>query len=317
MMIKRGLTFIALGLGMLLPPVSGSAAQEYLFPEVYSMTNNAFCPGGITLDSISGMDGLLLFPYYLKINLPSENNTAWGVQLYTDNLSLQTFSDPSGVFGGLRGVTNPLDRLPLYWQVYDQCQDATASWGQPVSITTTAGGLGFYPDTLQYWGRLYDRNDADVASTWMGTSNLANRTVAGYRGLGAFPLANRRWDQPPAYLYLGMDLRSMIQPQQFSTVVHLDLYNLGVDITSGGYATPNPFTPTTGQKTFFNFYLKNIASPFVVKIYTLRGRLIRTLTGTREWDGRNDSGQWVEGGLYLYQISAEGKRVSGTVVLIK
>jgi len=298
--------------------VSGAfAAQEYLFPEVYALSTNAICTNDINLTSVSGLDGLYLFPYYIKINLPAENYSAWGVQLYTDNTAVQTFIDPSGDYGGLRGLTDPTDKLPLYWQIYARYQDAAGNWGTQQSVTLTAGGLGFYSDTLNYWGRIRDRRDEDISNAWTNSVNLMNRTVVGYRGLGQFPQTGRPFDKPPAFLYLGMDLRRMLQPQQFSSILHLDLYNLGVDITGGGFATPNPFTPATGQKAFFNFYLKNMLAPFSIQIYTLRGRLIRTITTSREWDGRNDSGQLVEGGLYIYQISAEGKRVSGTVVLIK
>lgn len=94
---------------------------------------------------------------------------------------------------------------------------------------------------------------------------------------------------------------------------YLDSPTLG----DGGYATPNPFLPLLGQKAFFNFRFEEPNAVYAVRIYNLRGRLQRTLTNTREWDGRNESGHLCEGGVYVYQIEAEGKRVNGKVVLLK
>lgn len=85
----------------------------------------------------------------------------------------------------------------------------------------------------------------------------------------------------------------------------------------GGYATPNPFLPLLGQKAIFNFRFENPNAVYSIRIYNLRGHLQRTLNNTHEWDGRSESGNLCEGGVYVYQIEAEGKRVCGKVVLIK
>jgi len=310
-------------IGLLTLSVGSFAAQEYIIPDVYSLTINAKHTGDINLpdkiniSAINPDDRLYLFPYYISLELPAENFTAWGVQLYTNNNSDGMFTDPDGVYGGLRGNMNPQRKIPLYWQVYDRDLKTAETWGSPQSITATT--LAFYPETLNRWGRIQDRRDDAYTSAWMNSVTLGRRTLAGYQGLGPYPQTGRPFVKPPVYLYLGMDLRdsAQIPSQEYSTVLHVDMFNLGVDITGGGYATPNPFTPATGQRTHFNFFLRNITSGFSIKIYTLRGRLIRTITTTRDWDGRNESGQFVEGGLYIYQIEAEGKRVSGTVVVIK
>lgn len=103
------------------------------------------------------------------------------------------------------------------------------------------------------------------------------------------------------------------------TYVTLNLSDYGTAplFPEGGYATPNPFLPLRGQKAFFNFRFDELPAAFTIRIYNLRGQLQRTLTGTREWDGRSDAGHLCEGGVYVYQIEAEGKRVSGKVVMIK
>jgi hypothetical protein len=301
-------------------PTARAGAQAYLYADVFSLSTNAQAATNVDLGTVSLRRGLYMFPYYIRINYPPDNLTAWGIQLYTDNNPTGFWVAPDGVYGGLRGRTNQTYHIPLRWQVYEALQDAAPSWGTPQSITMTAGGLAFYPETLRYWGLVPDRSDEDQVRNWMGAENLQRRAVVNYLGLGPFPRTGRAQTQPPMYLYLGMDLGPVSQmtlDQQFGATLRLDMYNLGVDLSQGGYATPNPFTPATGQRVSFNFTLVNMDSPVKIYIYTVRGRRIRTLSSGREWDGRNDAGQLVEGGLYIYQIEAEGKRVSGTVVVIK
>jgi hypothetical protein len=88
-------------------------------------------------------------------------------------------------------------------------------------------------------------------------------------------------------------------------------------LEAGGYATPNPFLPVCGQNAYFNFKTRDAGVGFVIRIFNLRGRLQRTLTQTREWDGRSESGHLCESGVYVYQIEADGRHASGKVVLIK
>jgi|GEM_PF-1069318 len=58
-----------------------------------------------------------------------------------------------------------------------------------------------------------------------------------------------------------------------------------------------------------------------VKIYNVNGKKIRTISsGTEDgftWDGKNDSGQYVESGTYIYQIKVDGKIISGTIAFVK
>ena len=57
-----------------------------------------------------------------------------------------------------------------------------------------------------------------------------------------------------------------------------------------------------------------------VNIYDIRGRKIRQLNnGVFSWDGKDDGGQIVESGIYIYQIklNESGKIISGTVVVAK
>ena len=70
---------------------------------------------------------------------------------------------------------------------------------------------------------------------------------------------------------------------------------------------PNPFNPSTK----INFQVPKVTK-VIIKIYDILGREIRILiderksTGTYQvtWDGRDDSGQQVASGLYIYRMEA-------------
>jgi hypothetical protein len=246
------------------------------------------------------------FPVYLRVILPPNDMRAWGVQIYTDNKNPNqnnvTITTKEGYYGGFFNYPEKNKRLPVYWRVYNQVMDP----GRGVPMISSDG-----------WAGIQDKSDAALQNRWDNRDVLLARTVANYDSLAAYPQRGKEKPLNPFYLYIGADFSQAISFENYSIIFNVDLYHLGTDITAGGYATPNPFTPITGQRTNFNFFLNDISSFFTIKIYTLRGRLIRTITDQREWDGRNDSGNIVEGGVYIYQIAAEGQRVSGTVVVIK
>ncbi|MFQ5606085.1 MAG: FlgD immunoglobulin-like domain containing protein, partial [bacterium] len=70
---------------------------------------------------------------------------------------------------------------------------------------------------------------------------------------------------------------------------------------------PNPFNPGTS----IQFGLPR-ASAVMLAIYNLRGQMVRMLinrefpAGNHEirWDGKNDKGQTVASGMYMYKIHA-------------
>jgi len=58
----------------------------------------------------------------------------------------------------------------------------------------------------------------------------------------------------------------------------------------------------------------------VVNIYDVTGRKVRQLNnGTFSWDGKDDGGEMVESGIYIYQIkmTTSSKLISGTIVVAK
>lgn len=70
---------------------------------------------------------------------------------------------------------------------------------------------------------------------------------------------------------------------------------------------PNPFNP----KTVIRYSLP-VNQSVTLKIYDIGGREVRTLVNTAqqsgnytvEWDGLDDFGKAISGGIYLYKLSA-------------
>ena len=55
-----------------------------------------------------------------------------------------------------------------------------------------------------------------------------------------------------------------------------------------------------------------------VHLFDVRGRRVRTLAGPAPvWDGKDDDGKIVPSGVYIYQYSSGGQRVSGVIGVAK
>ncbi len=76
---------------------------------------------------------------------------------------------------------------------------------------------------------------------------------------------------------------------------------------------PNPFE----RETDITFHLTSVADEATVKIYTVSGRLIRTLNQQHavnfvviHWDGRDEDSKEVANGVYYYKVrlKREGRK---------
>jgi kumamolisin len=91
------------------------------------------------------------------------------------------------------------------------------------------------------------------------------------------------------------------------------------------YAYPNPWDTRKNSAnrfiTFANGSSSNLPDGATIKIYTLSGFLVKTLTvanGVAVWQNlTNDSGERVASGLYFYLASFQGSEIRGTIAIIK
>lgn len=89
------------------------------------------------------------------------------------------------------------------------------------------------------------------------------------------------------------------------------------------YPAPNPFHPTQGP---VKFYLpSNIGTNGLeINIFNIGGEKIKTLDpgcvvglGQCQWDGRNDDGNFVASGFYLYRVKTSGGEITGKLTVVK
>ncbi|MCD4814490.1 hypothetical protein K8S19_12470 [bacterium] len=311
-MMKRSMRITGMISFLLIASFNQSFAS-YLNVDILGTTTCATLTN-LNLGAYNAPPELSIMPFYFRVSFPPNNNTNWGIELYS-NIQPRLSTQPSdGIYRGLRGVVDVDNRVPFYWQVYPYDLNVCASYGTPQSVTATAGGLGFYTNTLRYWSEVYDISDVDRIPTWDNDRN--NRVVVSVDGLGNYPALDRANTNPPIYLYFAGDLRN-INSQQYIGQLRMDLFVYPFNYNTGCYVTPNPVKPALGQRAYFNFYTNSSDSNITIKIFDPTGFPVVTLRNTRYWDCRNSNYQYVEGGLYLYQIEVEGHRISGTLVVIK
>ncbi len=83
---------------------------------------------------------------------------------------------------------------------------------------------------------------------------------------------------------------------------------------------PNPFIL---QRDSY-FHIENLVEQVTVYIYTAEGKLVRRIPSSQifgsrvDWDGRNDAGEWVVGGIYLFlAVGENGMSNVGKVAVIR
>jgi hypothetical protein len=90
-------------------------------------------------------------------------------------------------------------------------------------------------------------------------------------------------------------------------------------------AFPVPFRPNAGPATRYGTWAEgikfaNLPSEGTIKIYTVSGKLVRTLdiaSPLQSWDARDSSGAQVASGMYLWVAESGGNRKTGKLVIIK
>ena len=90
---------------------------------------------------------------------------------------------------------------------------------------------------------------------------------------------------------------------------------------------PNPFTPLSPDKDFNQIVfparaLEEVSGEFTVLIFDIDGMLVKSLSappGETElvWDGRDETGEIVESGVYVYQLQVGENFKTGTLIVAK
>ncbi|MFA6318612.1 MAG: hypothetical protein WC943_14480 [Elusimicrobiota bacterium] len=112
---------------------------------------------------------------------------------------------------------------------------------------------------------------------------------------------------------------------------HLSVYAListqDEDVTLA-YAFPVPWAPNSGDPSNGTLdkgiTFANIPSVGTIKIYTITGRLVRSMTippalfpAQLKWDGKNEAGQDVVSGVYLWRVESGASVKTGKLMIIR
>jgi len=83
------------------------------------------------------------------------------------------------------------------------------------------------------------------------------------------------------------------------------------------FAYPNPFNPNKGIPITIALPESLGSDGLQIRIFTLAGERVKTLTDTNEWNGRNNDGNTVASGLYVYFAKTKGGQVKGKLTVLK
>jgi hypothetical protein len=197
--------------------------------------------------------------------------------------------------------------------------------GYTVGIEDATGGTGL--EVAQGQGYAHDGLAVSITRScpWLVaaprsgvTDGLATVPVTVCVDLGVLPLGSHEC----ALIVFSND------PDDPTVVIPVvvDVVDTGVDEGGGGrYALfgnfPNPFNPTTEIR-----YELPAPASVTLEVYTLSGRLVRSLLADARqdggkyavvWDGRDGKGRAAASGVYFYRLVADGRALTKKMVLLK
>ncbi len=112
----------------------------------------------------------------------------------------------------------------------------------------------------------------------------------------------------------------------------LTAYYVAGEIVHMAMNYPNPFRPREENYTTIYFTTKRAVAEKSIGIYNLAGELVLDVEGSSiymdkwyddgyvykyEWDGKNDYGDRVASGIYIYVVNADGSKKTGKLAVIK
>jgi hypothetical protein len=126
-----------------------------------------------------------------------------------------------------------------------------------------------------------------------------------------------------SYTRLGNGLKAKLFVSDIDNWGSLHILNRSIDYIGQGDAFPNPFYIGDGERVFIPV---NISDEIELKIYSISLNLVynrkvrpKFLFGNYlvEWDGRDNSGNFVNTGVYFYHISHNGEDRTGKLIVIR
>jgi hypothetical protein len=222
----------------------------------------------------------------------------------------------------------------------------------PVQVTLKLGFFGFGKTTMWVWGWGYQAvglEEVEQPVTTIDPLSVKMSTTYPNAGPSSEVPAETRWSGvgdldgdyvPEMVVYFSrVNLRKLLKNVPNNTTVHIIVTASTVDgvpvrgerdvkITNfwwpfgpvSAIAAPNPFNP----ETKISYTLRD-GGPTTVRIYSVEGRLVRTLhdgyaaSGLNEvrWNGQDNTGRSVRSGVYFLNVQSTGGRAVQKLYLVK
>lgn len=168
---------------------------------------------------------------YVKI-IYTNYNTWWGITFGSDNFNTSianpVFTGNTNNAGGLVGVINTSQALPIVWQVQDNTNDY-----QPPKISDpySDGTTTYFTNEGWMWKFLIDQSDPDFTNTSNNDASMGSATVNYYVTLmnqngRLWGSANneRGGGSSPLYLYLAADFATAVAQTYRTTTLTLEMF---------------------------------------------------------------------------------------------
>ncbi|MDD5259688.1 MAG: lectin like domain-containing protein [bacterium] len=270
------------------------------------------------------------FNYPIPIEYPYYNSATgeWWSSEATANTGESFVSSNGLIWSDIadQGFADHIDNCNVCLKAYAGSDDTTA----PSNITAVNDGIGTDIDTVNSrttlsanWPASTDTGSG-IARYWYGIGTTAGDTdVVSWTDVGVSTYVVKAGltliDKTKYYFTVkaenGAGLLSAVTNSDGQTVALAN--NL-----SQVYSWPNPVNPKSGQAITINEL--PLDKTITIKIYTLTGELVRTLndgeeivTGTATWDGKNEGGEYVASGVYLYVVDSGDEQKVGKIAIVK
>jgi uncharacterized protein DUF11 len=225
-------------------------------------------------------------PVFTPTTTPTITVTSTVSATYTNTPTDTPTATGTPTFTATSTLTNTPTATPTF----------TVSATSTISVTNTPTGTVSATPTVTLSGTITETGTITVTATPSGTTSATPVVSA-----TSTPV-------PPTVTYT-------VTPTATSTVTPTQTPIPGGDIM----VFPNPFNPNTAYEGVLKF--DYVPAEAEVKIFTITGELIRTYTGDGlrvTWDGKNEAGEDVVSGVYLYIVDpTEGDKTIDKIFLVR
>lgn len=234
---------------------------------------------------------------------------------------------------------NPADRTQLgnivAWKTtYDDARDPDYTGAEAADLA----GYRLYRSSylpIGPWTLVADVPKGSAAFLAGDTYTVVDTTArfgnAYYYALTAYDTGHATWPVDPAARFPETANTNRVPVLESSLFANRTRDPFAVTIPkaddlSDVLVVPNPFVQASGTSTpglEDQIQFVNIPSPATIRIYTMRGTLVKTIdhreeSGIARWNQQTDGELFVESGVYLYTVTAaDGRSTTGKLAIVR